>query len=149
MWMKTPYTESQDFRTSKDFQDHSVQLSGTEHLLQCHTAPSATTEKAFLYPAQHSFLYVTPAVFQLDRRTWRLKKLQYHYWLEYWKKTGRVRRRQHFSHEYCKRGQQGAGGSHLGLGRSGLNIVPRIVPLLCDSHFVNSLSCWFFAMKWG
>jgi len=50
---------------------------------------------------------------------------------------------------YCKRGQQGAGGSHLGLGRSGLNIVPRIVPLLCDSHFVNSLSCWFFAMKWG
>ena len=87
--------------------------------------------------------------------------LQYHYWLGYWKKTGRVRRWQHFSHEKThfsgrpnlshKREQQGAGGSHLGLGGSGLNIVPRIVPLLCDEsgRFVNSLNGWFFAVKWG
>lgn len=131
-------------------------------------APPSVPQSFFSYNWQRLFI-PSPASLSLRdtssisirRKSLTFEKLQYHYCLEYWKKTGRVRRWQHFSHEKThfsghpnlshKRGQQGAGGSHSGLGGSGLNIVPRIVPLLCDEsgRFVNSLSGWFFAMKWG
>lgn len=152
MWVKTPYPESQDFRTGKDIQDHSLQLfrdwappSVPQSFFSCNW-------QSLFIPSPASLSLRDTSSISIRQKSLTFGKLQYHYWLEYWKKTGRVRRWQHFSHEKThfsghpnlshKREEQGAGGSHFGLGGSGLNIVPRIVPLLCDEsgRFVNSLA---------